>query len=141
MRSVSSVGAFANGPGRPYAGTGALEAVAEAVPGEEPRWVHLEPETPLDLGDARSLLVRFDSYGGAPGASGYEVVVRLTGVQGEPVEESFAVSADTWNTLEVDLAGWAGKDAVRRIDVGFRAVGSTVQWQPRFQLDQVEWAG
>lgn len=141
VTSVASVGSFANGPGRPYAGSGALEAVSAQVAGDVRRWVHLEPETPLDLAEARSLVVRVDGYGGLPGATGYEAVVRLTGADGTQVEKAFPISADAWNTLEVDLTAWSGKAAVGRLDVGFRAVGASQLWLPRFQVDQVEWVG
>jgi hypothetical protein len=141
VQSVASVGSFANGPGRPYAGSGALEATARAVPGQDERQVFLAPAEPLDLGQAQSFLVHLDSYGGAPGASGYQAVVRLTGTGGDVLEKTFAVSADAWNTLELDVSSWAGRDAVSRVEVGFSAPGGTVDWSPRFQVDQVEWVG
>ena len=141
VSSVASVGSFANGPGRPYAGSGALEATGDAVPGEDERQVFLAPEHPLDLGQARAFLVRLDSYGGAPGASGYQAVVRLTGAGGDVLEKTFTVSSDAWNTLELDVSSWPGRSAVSRVEVGFRAPGGTVAWSSRFQVDQVEWEG
>ena len=141
VASVASVGGFANGPGRPYAGSGALEASGESVPGGEERQVFLAPDRPLDLGPAKSFLVRLDSYGGAPGATGYQAVVRLTGAGGDVLEKTFTVSSDSWNTLELDTSSWAGRSSVTRVEVGFSAPGSTVPWSSRFQVDQVEWEG
>jgi hypothetical protein len=141
VESLATVGGFPNGPGRPYAGSAALEATGAAVPGAAERRVFLQPAAPLDLAQARSFLVHLDSYGGAPGASGYQAVVRLTGTGGDVLEKTFAVSADAWNTLELDVSSWAGRDAVSRVEVGFSAPGGTVDWSARFQVDQVEWVG
>lgn len=141
VASVAAVSSFANGPGRPFAGSGALEATATAAPANAERIVFLGPEQPLDLAEAQSVLVRLDGYGGAPGASGYQGVVRLTGVNGEVLEKAFAISPDAWNTLELDTAAWAGRSAVTRIEVSFAATGSTTEWLPRFQIDAVEWVG
>ena len=139
--SVAAVGSFANGPGRPFAGTGALEATATAAPADAERVVFVEPDQPLDLGEARSVLVRLDAYGGAPGATGYQGTVRLTGAGGDVLEKAFAVSPDSWNTLELDTTAWAGKSSVSRIEVAFAATGTATQWVPRFQVDGVEWVG
>ena len=100
VASVAAVGSFANGPGRPFAGSGALEATAAPAPANAERVVVFEPEQPLDLAEAQSVLVRVDGYGGAPGASGYQGVVRLTGAGGDVLEKAFAISPDAWNTLE-----------------------------------------
>lgn len=139
VTSVTSVSGFANGPGRPYSGSGALEAIATAAPGEAERKVLVEPASPLDLGSARSLLVRMNGYGGAPGADGYQGTVRLTGADGDVLEETFAVSPDAWNTLDVDLSAWDGRSAISRAEVSFAATGTTQEWQPRFQVDAIEW--
>ena len=141
VASVAAVGSFANGPGRPFAGNGALEATATAAPANAERVVYVEPEQPLDLAEAQSVLVRVDGYGGAPGASGYQGVVRLTGAGGDVLEKAFAISPDAWNTLELDTAAWAGRSSVTRIEVSFAAIGSATEWLPRFQVDGVEWVG
>ena len=141
VASVAAVGSFANGPGRPFAGSGSLEATAAPAPANAERVVFFAPEQPLDLAEAQSVLVRVDGYGGAPGASGYQGVVRLTGAGGDVLEKAFAISPDAWNTLELDTAAWAGRSSVTRIEVSFAATGSATEWLPRFQVDGVEWVG
>ena len=49
------------------------------------------------------------------------------------------MSNDTWNQLKVDVSGWAARNAVSRIEIGFHALGSTTAWTPRFQIDDVGW--
>jgi hypothetical protein len=141
VESVAQVSGFANGPGRPYAGSGALEATGAGVPGQDERTVFLQPATAIDLSEATSFLVRLDSYGGAPGASGYQGTVRLTGDGGDVLEKSFAVNPDGWNTLELDVSSWAARGAVSRVEVSFSAPGGTTPWSSRFQVDGVEWVG
>ena len=137
VSSVARVTSFANGPGKPAEGSGALEATVRGVAASAAKSVFVTPERPLDLGDATALQLSIDGYGGAPGATGYEATVTVTGAGGETRSATHDISADSWNRLSLDLAGWAGRSAVSRIEVSFRAVGSDVQWLPRFQLDDV----
>lgn len=136
VSSVARVTGFANGPGRPAQGTGALEASVPSSPASSLKSVQVTPATPLNLGGASELHASLDCYGGAPGASGYEAVI--TAASGADVKtRTVPISCDSWNTLSLDLAGWSGRGSVDRIEVGFRALGSDTPWQPRFQVDDV----
>ncbi len=137
VSGVARVTGFANGPGKPAEGGGALEASGRSAPASAAKSVFVTPASPLDLSDATSLQLSLDAYGGAPGASGYAATVTVTGAGGETRTATSDVSADSWNRLTLDLAGWAGRAAVSRIEVAFRAVGSDTAWQPRFQIDDV----
>lgn len=137
VESVTAVTSFLNGPGGPQDGSHALDATAEVGPAAEPKTVFVEPAAPLDLGDAQELVVFIDSYGGVPGATGYEASVTLT--SGDDVETvTEAYSPDSWNELSVDLSDWEGRSAVARIEVSMRAVGTDFPtWNPHFQVDSV----
>jgi hypothetical protein len=137
VSGVARVASFANGPGKPSEGAGALEATARSVAANALKSVVVTPARALDLSDASELSVMVDAYGGAPGATGYEAVLTVTGAGGETRSVTTAVNADAWNRVALDLAGWAGRSAISRIEVGFRATGSDTLWQPRFQLDAV----
>ncbi|MDW5594818.1 alpha-L-rhamnosidase C-terminal domain-containing protein [Conexibacter stalactiti] len=137
VSGLARVTSFANGPGKPSEGAGALEATARSVAASALKSVSVTPARVLDLSAASELHVMLDAYGGAPGASGYEAVLTVTGAGGETRTVTTAVSADAWNRVSLDLAGWAGRTAVSRVEVGFRATGSDTLWQPRFQLDDV----
>ncbi|WP_370616624.1 alpha-L-rhamnosidase C-terminal domain-containing protein [Mumia qirimensis] len=139
VSAVNQVSSFANAPGRPYAGSGALEAVVPARPGNQPRSVRYVPEAPLDLSEASSFVAHLDAYGGLPGATGYQATVRLVPEAGEPLEKVLSVNPDSWNTLDVDLAGWAGRSAVKEIEIVFQGIGSTTAWGHRFQIDDISW--
>ncbi|MBB4661907.1 alpha-L-rhamnosidase C-terminal domain-containing protein [Conexibacter arvalis] len=134
---VARVASFPNGPGRPFEGGGALEAASRTVAASEWKRVFVTPERPLDLTAASELHAMVNGYGGAPGASGYEAVVTVTGAGGETRTTTADVQADAWNRVAVDLTGWAGRSAVSRIEVGFRAKGSTTGWSMSFQVDAV----
>ena len=103
--------------------------------------VSVAPATPLDLSAAKDMVLHMDSYGGAPGATGYEAVITLTGADGQQLTKAFPFSPDSWNSLSLDVSGWASRSRVARIEAGFRALGTTASWQPRFQLDDVSWTG
>lgn len=141
VQSVAKVSSFANGPGRPSAGQGALEATTGVSPGSALKSVAVTPATPLDLSAAKDLVLHLDSYGGAPGATGYQAVVTLTGTDGQQLTKAFPCSPDAWNTLTLDVSSWASRSKVARVEAGFRALGTTMPWQPRFQLDDVSWTG
>jgi hypothetical protein len=139
VASVAKVSSFADGPGHCDQGSGCLEATASAAPASALRAVHVDPSPSLDLTQATSFIAAIDCYGGAPGATGYEAVVTLTGAGGQTLTKNLTISNDTWNQLAVDVSGWAPRSAISRIEIGFRALGSDTSWTPRFQIDSVGW--
>jgi hypothetical protein len=139
VTSVAKVGSFADGPGHCDQGSGCLEATGSAAPASALHTVHVDPAQPLDLSQATSFIAAIDCYGGAPGATGYEAVVTLTGAGGQTMTKNLTMSNDTWNQLSVDVSGWAPRSAISRIEIGFHALGSDTAWTPRFQIDSVGW--
>ncbi len=137
VTSVATVGSFANGPGRPEQGNAALEATAAPVSADTPRTISVTPSSPLDLSGATTLAVAIDSYGGAPGATGYSGTIVLTGTNGTTAQITAPINPDSWTTLTVDLSGFAGRNSVASISASMNAVGSSQAWQPRFQIDDV----
>ncbi len=138
VSSVATVGGFANGPGRPEQGSAALEATATGAPADAPRTISVTPTAPLDLSGSTTLQVAMDTYGGAPGATGYSGTVVLTATDGTIAQTIVPISPDSWNTVSVDLSAFAGRSSVRSISVTMQAVGSSQSWQPRFQIDDVQ---
>lgn len=139
--SVAKVASMANGPGTCYHGSGCLEATSASAPVSALRTVQVSPAAPLDLSKAKALTLAVDGYGGAPGASGYEAVVTLTGAGGETLETTKTISTDSWNPLSIDISAWAPRSSVSKIEVAFHGVGSDTAWLPRFQLDAVGTTG
>jgi Bacterial alpha-L-rhamnosidase C-terminal domain len=134
VSGVAKVGSFANGPGRPFEGTGALEATVPPTDASALKTVKVAKA--LDLSAASELHAHLDCYGGVPGASGYEATITVS-AGSDARTKTQPISCDSWNTLSVDLTGWAGRSAVTGIEVGFRALGTTFVWSPRFQIDDV----
>ncbi|MFG1912125.1 DUF5722 domain-containing protein [Kribbella sp. NPDC048928] len=137
--SVARVTSFANGPGAPRGGFGALEATAAPAPATADRTMSVTPTSPLDLSPARSVYVWMDSYGGAPGATGYVATFTLTAADGTTMtEKDTAFTPDTWNKLSIDVSGWASRTAVTSIQVTFAATGTDYpNWTTRFQVDDL----
>ena len=138
-QSVARVTSMANGPGAPKSGSGMLQANATASPATTPHVISVTPQTPLDLSDAATVHLWGDSYGGAPGATGYVMTFTLTGQDGTTAtmsETDFA--PDSWNQLVIDVSDWSGRSAVVSMSVSFAAVDSTYPtWNPSFQIDGV----
>jgi hypothetical protein len=138
VASVKRVTNFANGPGTPHGGLGALEATSEPILATNTRVISVRPTSPIDLTKAVNVALSMDSYGGAPGATGYLTTVTLTGADGTEVMKEFSTKSDTWNQLAINVGSWAGRSAVAGITVTFAAVGSTYPtWDPRFQIDDL----
>lgn len=137
--SVARVTSMANAPGTPKSGSGMLQADATASVATTPHVIAVTPTTPLDLSDAASVHLWGDSYGGAPGATGYVMTFTLTGQDGTSAtvtDTDFA--PDSWNELVVDVSDWPGRSAVVSMSVSFAAVGSEYPtWNPSFQIDGV----
>jgi hypothetical protein len=137
--SVARVTSFANGPGAPRGGTGALEATAPPAPATADRTMVVTPNSPLDLSTAKSVYVWMDSYGGAPGATGYVATFTLTAADGTTMTvKNTEFTPDTWNRLSIDVSGWAARAAVTSIQVTFAATGTDYpNWTARFQVDDL----
>ncbi|KAA1420082.1 Bacterial alpha-L-rhamnosidase [Mumia zhuanghuii] len=132
--SAESVRSFANGPGGPRLGTGALEATPVAGRAANAwRSVAATPSSPIAVGDATSLLAYVNAYGG--GGSVSEVRVRLTGEGAQPYEKTVRITPDRWNKVEVDLRAWAAT-SVTGVEIAFRGSNAGA-WGGRFQVDQV----
>ena len=137
VTSVAAVGSIANGPGRPEQGSSALEATAAGTAADSPRTISVTPATPLNLSGATTLAVAIDSYGGAPGATGYSGTIVVTSTDGTTAKITAPINPDSWTTLTVDLSGFAGRSSIASISASMNAVGSSQSWQPRFQIDDV----
>jgi len=136
VASVGTVTSFADGPGVPYQSSYALDATADAVPASAEKSVAVTPAAPLDLSAADSFFAYVDCYGGAPGATGYQATVTLSsGTQ--TLTRTVPITPDNWNQVSVSLSGWAYRNQVTGIEIGFQATGSATPWQPHFQLDDV----
>lgn len=136
VSAVTAVTSFANGPGRPHGGTHALDAEFAGV-ASEPKTVTVTPPQPLDLSMATHVIAWVDSYGGAPGATGYQVTLRLWSDEETIAHTVDDFSPDRWNQVSVDVRDWAGRERVTRIDVTFRTTGTTASWGGHFQVDDV----
>lgn len=137
--SVARVTSFANGPGVPRGGAGALEATAPPAPATADRTMSVTPSSPLDLSTAKSVYVWMDSYGGAPGATGYLATFTLTAADGTTrTVTDTEFTPDRWNKLSIDVSGWASRSAVTSIQVTFAATGTDYpNWTTRFQVDDL----
>ncbi len=136
---AARVTASANSPGTPYEGSGMLQSAfstplyAHGAAG----WKGLTKmfDTPLNLSSTPYLYFAANSFGGAPGASKYEVKVRVySGAQ--TVEGISEITPDSWNRLGMDLSQWSGRSSIDRIKVWFRA-DSGAAWDGAFQIDGI----
>jgi hypothetical protein len=137
VAAVQSVTAFPNGPGVPHGGSRALDATAAATAASAAKTVVLEPGAPLDLSAAESFTVWIDAYGGAPGATGYQAEVTLWSGTVSRSAALTTMKTDQWNKLSVDVGGWAQRNSITKIEVGFHALGTDATWAPHFQIDDV----
>jgi hypothetical protein len=102
------------------------------------RTISVMPGQPLDLSTATHVALWIDSYGGLPGATGYQARVVLHSGSAER-SLTAPITNDTWNRLDLDVSGWAPRNDITSIDVSFSGVGSTVAWGGRFQIDDLQW--
>lgn len=139
VASVSAVTSFPNGPGTPHGGSAVLDAQTTSGSASAPRTVGISPTTPLDLSGAQSFVAWVDSYGGAPGATGYVGQVTLYSGVNTLTSSLSSFGSDQWNLLAVDVSGWTNRNRITRIEVTFHAVGTSSTWNPHFQVDDIGW--
>lgn len=137
MQEVAAVTSILNGPGGPQDGSHLLDGTAEVAPAVAPKTMFVEPEAPLELSEARELVVFVNSYGGVPGATGYEVTfTAFSGEDSRTLTQPY--SPDSWTEVSLDVFDWAGRDSVERIEVTMNAVGTDFPgWDPHVQIDSL----
>ncbi|RIQ30986.1 DUF5722 domain-containing protein [Jiangella rhizosphaerae] len=137
--TVTAVTSMANGPGIPQAGTHLLDGAATVGSSLAPKTMYVDPAQPLDLSDAGRVVAYVNSYGGAPGATGYEVTFTLASGDDE-LTVTQPYTADRWNEVALDVSQWAGRSAIDHVEVTMHAVGADYPtWNPHLQVDSVGW--
>jgi hypothetical protein len=141
VSSVTTVTAFADGPGHPYGSKYALDAASgdgAFVP--VPRTMTLAPATPLNLSAAKAFYLRVDGFGYAPYAKSYAATVTLASGS-HTLSKTVAISCNIWSQVNVDVSSWPYRDHVTGISVSYKGVASsagvTTPWYPHFQIDDV----
>ncbi|HZG58861.1 DUF5722 domain-containing protein [Paenibacillus sp.] len=136
LAGLRTVETFPNGPTKPILGSYALSARSAVVAATAWKTAMVAPETPIDMSEAHTFFYHIDSYGGVPNAT-YETRVLLYGADGTVHTHIQAMQADRWNRIATDVSGWAGRSAVTRIVISFRAVGNDMAWNPEIQYDYI----
>ncbi|MBD2867216.1 DUF5722 domain-containing protein [Paenibacillus arenilitoris] len=136
IETLRTVETFPNGPAKPALGSYALNARSAIAEATAWKSVKTSPSTPLDLSDAKTFFYHINSYGGVPNAT-YETRLILTGSDGTSRTVTAAMSPDRWNRIEADIADWQGRSSVASIEIGFRAVGNSLAWNPEIQYDYI----
>jgi hypothetical protein len=77
-----------------------------------------------------------DGYGYPGVATGFTATVTLTSGSHQ-MTKTVPVRANTWNRVEVSVSSWSYRDHVTGIAVSFAGTGSTIGWNPNFQIDDV----
>jgi tRNA A-37 threonylcarbamoyl transferase component Bud32 len=137
VATAAPVTSFLDGPKRPYDGTYALEGICENdAPVSAPRTMMVTPVSPLDLSAARTFYLRLDGYGYPQVATGFTATVTLTSGN-RSMTKKVPIQPNTWNQVDVSVSSWPYRDHVTGISVSFAGTGSTIPWNPNFQIDDV----
>jgi len=114
-----------------------LQNESAAVNGDLWHTVYRQFERPVDFSEYEKLSFAINHWGGAPGATSYMANVKLTSQSGQTITKEVA-TAGAWQQVELDFRSWPYRNEVKRIDIGFRAVGGNQPWAGKFFIDQVQ---
>lgn len=100
--------------------------------------MYVDPPTPIDLEAASSLYLSVNGYGGRPviPLTGHTITVTLTSGTHDLVK-SVPVPANTWTKVVVGLSQWPYRDDITQMSVAYAGTGTTDDWAPAFQIDDV----
>lgn len=113
-----------------------LEAVFPTYAANAWRSIEVMPEYALNFMGADGIAYAINGYGGS-GGNGYETRIRLFNNE-HMFEKCTTVSADSWNQIYVDLSGWNWRNNITKIEISYRATGTTAVWYgSRFQVDMI----
>ena len=141
VTAVSRVGSFLNGPHVPHSGSWALQATMADVAADQPRTVSFSPSSPINASDGKALRLWVDGYGGVSGAMRYTVQVTAWSGTSSVTGTIQNYTSDQWSLASVPIAGWSGRSSIDRIEVTYRAHGTSTTWAggPLFQIDDVHY--
>lgn len=136
VSSVTSVQTMQNAPFIPALGEYMLEAVFPTYAANAWRSIEVMPEYALNFMGADGIAYAINGYGGS-GGNGYETRIRLFNNE-HMFEKCTTASADSWNQIYVDLSGWNWRNNITKIEISYRATGTTAVWYgSRFQVDMI----
>ncbi|SDX38709.1 DUF5722 domain-containing protein [Paenibacillus sp. CF384] len=141
-QSAATVSSFANSPGTPFSGSKAFEInINNATTGDGEGGARAEKgitkvfSSPINVTSTPKFQFALDSYGACPGATQYNVTVRIYS-GGNIIEGKATMTPDTWNKYSMDLSGWAYKGSIDKIKIWYSA-NSTSIWNAYYQVDQI----
>lgn len=141
VTTLSRVGSFLNGPNVPHSGFWALQATMADVAADQPRTVTFSPAAPIDASDGKALRLWVDGYGGVSGATRYTVEVTAWSGTSSVKSTIQNYTSDQWSLASVPISTWSGRSSIDRIDVTYRAHGTSTTWAggPLFQIDDLHY--
>jgi len=135
--SVSHVTAFANGPQRPFTGSGALDVLLATGSAGTPKTTSVTFAA-RDFSGADELYAWVDAYGGVPGATGYAIDLTVRAGANSITATYTSFGSDRWNRVPIDLRDWPHRNAVTGIDITYRISGTSYWWSgAHLQVDEV----
>lgn len=141
VSAVSRVSSFPNGPTTPHGGSWALQATMNSAAADQARTITVSPSTPINASDGKALRLWFDGYGGMSGVTHYTVDVTVWSGAASVTGTISNYTSDQWSLASVPIAGWSGRSSIDRIDVTYRARGTSATWSGTllFQIDDVHY--
>lgn len=135
--SVSHVTSFANGPQRPFTGSGALDVLLASGSAGVPKTTRVTFAA-RDLSNADEIYAWVDAYGGVPGATGYAMDITVRAGAQSITSTYTSFGHDRWNRVAVDVRDWSYRNAVTGIDITYRISGTSYSWTgAHMQVDEV----
>ena len=135
IQKVERVSTCLNGPGTAYEGTYMLEALSTTASGTSWRTIQKSFSPTLDLSKTPYFQAAINSYG-LP--AGNTIEMRVTFYSGSnSTTATVSINGDKWNLVSVNISDWAYKNAVSRIEIGWRSPTYSPSWVACHQIDYV----
>jgi hypothetical protein len=115
-----------------------LEVYSNPVNGDAWRTTLRTFERPVDFSEYNQIQYAIQGWGGAPGATSYMSSITLVSETGQVLTKTTTLSdVGTWQNISLDFRSWPYRNAIKAIEIGYRAVGGNVPWAGKFFVDNV----
>lgn len=115
-----------------------LEVYSKPVNGDLWRTTLRTFEIPVDFSEYNQIQYAIQGWGGAPGATSYMTSITLVSHTGQKVTKITPLANPVvWQDVSFDFRSWPHRNAVKAIEIGYRAVGGNAPWAGKFFIDDV----
>jgi len=120
-------------------GSKVLQADMALTLGQNEKWIKKDFSSSMNFSQFKYMKFAFSAWKGAPEATSYKMYVRLTSNSGQTLNQEYTFTGDYTPMVEysLDISNWAYRNEVKKIQIGYAAIGGNQNWSGKLFIDNI----